>query len=76
MADVYTSIVDSLCTRYPALTPFEIRRQRLGDVFRLIDRVNQAERRKQGCRGRNDRVEIDKDGNRIVYREAQNNDWW
>lgn len=37
-----------LCKRYPALTPFSIRRERAREVFLLIRRINSHPRAEQG----------------------------
>jgi hypothetical protein len=31
---------DSLCARYPGLTPFTLRRESAGEVLKLVRRVN------------------------------------
>lgn len=37
----------SLCERFPALSPFDVREKRLCDVFLLIRRLNNHDRKKK-----------------------------
>lgn len=39
-------LADNLCQRYPALTPFEVRREKFGEVALLIRRLNAQSKRK------------------------------
>lgn len=33
-------MTDNLCKRYPSLSPFTVRRERAGEVFLLVNRLN------------------------------------
>lgn len=41
----FFEINETLCRRYPALTPFIVRRERAGEVFRLMRRINSHPRK-------------------------------
>lgn len=48
---LYQSLFETtnlLCKRYPALTPFSVRRERASEVFLLIRRINTHPRTEQG----------------------------
>ena len=32
----------NVCERFPALSPFDIRRERASEVFRLVSRINRS----------------------------------
>ena len=66
---MFFDLEDNLCQRYPALTPFIVRRERVGEVFLLIKRINTKAEREQGIR-RNDEIIEDGRGNRVIRREA------
>lgn len=44
----FFEITETLCRRYPALTPFIVRRERAKEVFLLIRRVNTHPKTKEG----------------------------
>lgn len=69
MYEVFFDLEDNLCQRYPALTPFIVRRERVGEVFLLINRINAKAEREQGIR-RKDEIIEDGQGNRVIRREA------
>lgn len=73
--EVFFELEDNLCKRYTGLNPFVIRREKVGEVFLLIKRINRQNQRKKGIR-RDDSVWIDKKGNTHIRREAKNDDWW
>ncbi len=66
---MFFDLEDNLCQRYPALTPFIVRRECVGEVFLLIKRINTKAEREQGIR-RNDEIIEDGRGNRVIRREA------
>ena len=66
---------ESLCERYTALTPFVIRREKVGEVALLINRVNRKNLHKKGIR-QNDKVWTDSKGNVHIRREAKNDNWY
>ena len=59
-------MTDLLCQRYPALTPFIVRREKFGEVALLINRINNKESSASGGA----RVTYDDDGNKHIWREA------
>lgn len=75
MADILFDVADSLSKVYPALSPFAIRRERFAQVLRTVSNLNLKSRREDGI-GRNDRITYDNRGNRIIWKEAKNDDWW
>lgn len=44
-------LIDNLCQRYPALTPFVVRRERTGEVLLLVRRLNDKMARDNGTTG-------------------------
>ena len=40
MYELFFEMEISLCERFPALSPFDIRKQRAGEVFLLVRRLN------------------------------------
>ena len=64
-----------MCQRYVALTPFMVRREKVGEVFLLIKRINTKNMREKGVR-HNDKVWTDKKGNVHIRREAKNDNWY
>lgn len=58
----------TLCDRFPALTPFNIRREKMVDLFKLINRMNiyakHAEKRK------------DKQDKPKIIRRPAGDDWF
>lgn len=67
-------LADNLCTRYPALSPFDVRRERAGEVFLLIRRVNDKTRRERDATGvnaaRGSNIRRDAKGNIHIRRRA------
>lgn len=73
--EVFFDLEDNLCQRYPALTPFVVRREKFGEVVKLLQRVNAKHRREKGV-GNTDKVYRDKRGNTHIRREAKNDNWY
>ena len=44
-------LTDNLCQRYPALSPFQVRRERAGEVYLLVRRLNDKAARDDGAHG-------------------------
>lgn len=67
-------LADNLCTRYTALSPFDVRRERAGEVFLLIRRVNDKTRRERDAAGadyaRGSNIRRDTNGNIHIRRRA------
>lgn len=73
--EIFFEIEDDLCTRYHGLTPFQVRREKAGEVFLLVKRVNRRYNREHGYK-LHDQVWIDKRGNTHIRRPAQNDNWY
>lgn len=73
--EVFFELEDNLCHRYSALTPFIVRREKVGEVFLLVKRINRHNQRKKGIRS-DDKVWIDSKGNTHIRRKAMNDDWY
>lgn len=73
--EVFFDLADNLCQRYISLNPFVVRREKVGEVFLLVQRINRRNQREKGIRN-DDKVWIDKNGNRHIRRKAQKDDWW
>ena len=71
----FFELEDNLCKRYTALNPFIVRREKVGEVLLLVKRINTQNRRKNGIKN-DDKVWIDKKGNRHIRRKALKDDWW
>ena len=71
----FFELEDNLCHRYSALNPFVVRREKVGEVLLLVRRINAQNRRKNGIR-KDDKVWIDKKGNKHIRRKATKDDWW
>ncbi len=52
-----------------------IRREKAGEVFLLIKRINEKNARNKGIQT-DDSVSYDKQGRMHIRRQAQNDDWW
>lgn len=74
MAEILFDVADSISKVYPALSPLSIRRERFGEVLRLVSSMNEKSRRDEGL-GPNDKITYDQYGRKIVWRE-DNSDWW
>ena len=73
--ELFFELEDNLCQRYSGLTPFVVRREKVGEVLLLVRRVNTRRRREMGIR-KDDKVWIDKKGNKHIKRKATKDDWW
>ena len=75
MPEMLFEIADTLAKVYPALSPIMLRRERFDIVLRTVSGLNAKTRRESGL-GKNDKVTYDRNGNRIIWREAKGDDWW
>ncbi|WP_298535767.1 hypothetical protein [uncultured Methanobrevibacter sp.] len=66
---------DNLCQRYTALSPFDVRKEKLGEVLLLVKRINEKSARSQGVK-HNDQVVRYKNGDIHIRRKAQNDNWY
>lgn len=72
---MFFDINESLCKRYTSLTPFAVRREKVGEVLLLVRRINEKSEREHGI-GRRDTVTRDSNGNVHIRREAMNDNWY
>ena len=68
-------MTENLCQRYTSLTPFQVRREKAGEVFLLIRRINEKNARVKGIRS-DDTTYVDSQGRTHIRRKALNDDWW
>lgn len=73
--EMFFELEDNLCIRYKSLNPFIVRREKVGEVFLLVKRLNRLNERKKGIK-RDDEVYIDRNGNRHIRRKATNDNWY
>lgn len=73
--EVFFDLEDNLCQRYTALTPFIVRREKFGEVVKLLHRINARHMREKGVM-KNDKMWKDKRGNIHIRREAKNDNWY
>ena len=73
--ETFFDLEDNLCQRYMGLTPFLVRREKVGEVFLLVQRINRKNQREKGLKT-DDRVYQDKKGNTHIRRRATKDDWW
>lgn len=73
--ELFFELEDNLCQRYSGLTPFDVRREKVSEVFLLVKRINARKRREKGIQA-HDKVWIDNKGNEHIRREAKNDDWY
>ena len=73
--ETFFELEDNLCQRYSSLNPFIVRREKVGEVFLLVLRINRMKQREKGIQ-KGDQVWIDKKGDTHIRRKAQNDDWY
>lgn len=67
----------TLCERFPALTPFEIREKSVYEVFLLINRLNAyGKRQKKGSKGSKGVSETRNKQGETVIRRPASDDWY
>ncbi len=64
-----------MCQKYPALTPFMVRREKFGEVVKLLQWINSKNLKDKGVKN-NDKVWTDKNGDIHIRRQAQNDNWY
>ena len=57
------------------MTPFAVRREKFGEVVKLLHRINDKNRREKGVRN-TDKIYKDNRGNVHIRREAKNDNWY
>lgn len=73
--EIFFDIEDNLCERYKGLTPFMVRKEKVGEVFLLVRRVTAKNLREKGIYA-HDKVWIDNRGNTHIRRPATNDNWY
>lgn len=79
MNEMLFDIVENLCIRYSCLHPFEVRRQRAGEVFRILflilDKADREKRKKLGLK-KGDTTYVDNKGRTHIRRESTDDSFW
>ena len=73
--ETFFDLEDNLCQRYPALTPFAVRKEKVGEVLLLVKRINRKSIREKGIL-HTDKAWTDKRGNIHIRRKAKNDNWY
>ena len=73
--ELFFDLEDNLCCRYRGLTPFQVRREKVGEVFLLVKRINQKNLRENGI-GKKDQVIRYRNGDVHIRRKATRDDWY
>ena len=73
--ELFFELEDNLCSRYTGLTPFEVRKEKVGEVFLLVKRINRKKLREQGIRN-DDQIIRYKNGDVRIRRKATNDNWY
>lgn len=73
--EIFFDLEDNLSQRYTSLNPFVIRREKVGEVFLLVNRINRKNNREKGIQA-NDKVYTDAKGDVHIRRKATSDDWW
>ena len=73
--ETFFDLEDNLCQRYTALTPFIVRREKVGEVILLVNRINRKNNREKGIQ-HSDKVWTDSKGNLHIRRKATNDNWF
>ncbi len=73
--EILFGLTDNLCQRYPALSPFAVRRERCGEVFLLIRRANKSNEASTvaGESVPRGNIRYDSKGNMHIRRKASDN---
>ena len=73
--EAFFDLEDSLCQRYVSLNPFQVRKEKFGEVILLVNRINIKNMREKGVY-HNDKVWTDSKGNIHIRRQAKNDNWY
>ena len=73
LSDLFYELADNLCQKYTALTPFIVRREKFGEVIKLLGWIYSANNTKAKSA---EKVWKDKNGNIHIRREAKNDNWF
>lgn len=75
--DIYGTLYDmnvNLCDRFPALSPFSVRRERFHDVILIFAR--QISKNKRSGTRNEEREFTTKSGEKVIRRKATKDDWY
>jgi len=75
LSDLFFTLADNLCQKYTALTPFLVRREKFGEVVKLIQWINSHNLKENGVKSE-DKVWKDKKGDIHIRRPAMNDNWY
>ena len=73
--ELFFDLDEMLCAKYNGLTPFQLRREKIGEVALLVRRINAKAFREKGYKP-NDSVIKKPNGDVIIRRRATNDDWY
>lgn len=67
----------TLCERFPSLSPFDIRKQSVYEVFLLVRRLSNYNKSRENIKVKpNEQVLRDKKTNEIIIRRPADNSWY
>lgn len=72
---MFFEINETLCQRYTSLTPFVVRKEKLGEVILLINRINEKNDTDNGLE-KGDQVIHKSNGDVVIRRKATNDNWY
>ncbi|MFQ9923790.1 MAG: hypothetical protein ACLRVU_09760 [Beduini sp.] len=70
------NLTDQLCTRYSSLNPFIIRKEKWSEVMLLIQRIKKSSKRQSNQVASGESRKVLANGDVIIRRPANNNDWY
>jgi len=73
LSDLFYELADGLCQKYTALTPFIVRREKFGEVVKLLGWIHSDNEVKSKSA---EKVWKDRNGNIHIRREAKNDNWY
>lgn len=73
---MFFNVSEQLCQRYTSLNPFFIREQRSCEVFMLLKRVISSNNTSHTNTKVDGEIIIKPNGDKIIRREAKNDDWY
>lgn len=72
--ELFFELEDNLCQRYAGLTPFMVRKEKAGEVFLLVKRIN-VKNNREGKQAQST-MYVDSKGNTHIRRPATNDNWY
>ena len=75
MNDMLFDISETLCERYHGMTPFMVRKERCGEVFKVLFAILEKNRREKGIR-KTDTIYTDTQGRTHIRRESTDDNFW